>query len=153
MSNGEVRVCACACGSVKFTIQPPYNWVGYCHCKSCRISHSAPMVLNIGLDSTSVSLTAGEEKLVTGKSSLGALDRMNCADCGTLIYNFMPEIGYIGAPLACLESVQQNNPEIPEDIKPMSHIFYAERICDMADGLPKYLDLPTESGGTGEILS
>jgi hypothetical protein len=51
------------------------------------------------------------------------------------------------------EKVKQDNPQIPEDIKPMNNIFYAERICDTTGGLTKYLDFPTEHGGTGEFLS
>jgi hypothetical protein len=35
----------------------------------------------------------------------------------------------------------------------MNHIFYAERICYMAGGLPEYPDLLAESEGTGEIFS
>jgi hypothetical protein len=105
-----------------------------------------PVVLNTELDSTSFTLIAGEEKLVIGKSSLGILDRMNCADCGTLVYNFMPEISFIGMPLAGFERIQQDSPKIPEYIEPMNHIFYAEHICAMAEGLPKYLDLQAGSG-------
>ena len=33
------------------------------------------------------------------------------------------------------------------------HIFYGERVMDLADGLPKFAALPTDFGGTGETIA
>ena len=33
------------------------------------------------------------------------------------------------------------------------HIFYGERVMDLADWLPKFAALPTDFGGTGETIA
>ena len=32
------------------------------------------------------------------------------------------------------------------------HVYYGERTMSVKDGLPKYKDLPSEFGGSGEML-
>ena len=36
--------------------------------------------------------------------------------------------------------------------QPSCHIYCEETVFDMQDGLPKYFDLPTELGGSGEMV-
>ncbi len=33
------------------------------------------------------------------------------------------------------------------------HVYYAERVLSMPDGLPKFKDFPVEYGGSGDTLS
>ena len=33
-----------------------------------------------------------------------------------------------------------------------AHIFYRSRVMDMNDDLPKFVDLPKEAGGSGEMF-
>ena len=42
--------------------------------------------------------------------------------------------------------------EDPLPFKPSFHIFYDERVMDLADGLPKFVALPPDFGGTGETI-
>jgi hypothetical protein len=35
---------------------------------------------------------------------------------------------------------------------PAAHLFYSERVMDVADGLPKFADMPEEYGGTGTLI-
>jgi hypothetical protein len=42
--------------------------------------------------------------------------------------------------------------EDPSAFKPSFHIFYDERVMDLADGLPKFAALPPDFGGTGETI-
>ena len=36
---------------------------------------------------------------------------------------------------------------------PAFHIFYAERVMDVADGLPKFAQMPEQFGGSGEQIA
>ena len=36
--------------------------------------------------------------------------------------------------------------------EPMLHVFYAEKVVSIKDGLPKMKDVPAEMGGSGETL-
>ena len=36
--------------------------------------------------------------------------------------------------------------------EPAMHIFYDERVMDIADALPKFVDVPAEAGGSGALV-
>jgi hypothetical protein len=38
----------CLCGAVTFEMEGPHNWIGHCHCDSCRRGAGAPLVTFIG---------------------------------------------------------------------------------------------------------
>ncbi|MDM8164437.1 GFA family protein [Roseovarius sp.] len=38
----------CLCGAVRFELDGPPNWVGHCHCDSCRRATGAPLVTFVG---------------------------------------------------------------------------------------------------------
>lgn len=38
----------CLCGAVRFELSGPPNWVGHCHCDSCRRATGAPVATFIG---------------------------------------------------------------------------------------------------------
>lgn len=46
-----------------------------------------------------------------------------------------------------------NDGEVPQGLEPQLHIFYGERVMNVADDLPKFKDLPEPFGGTGELLA
>jgi hypothetical protein len=41
-------------------------------------------------------------------------------------------------------------PTLP--FEPALHVNYQETVLPMKDGLPKYRDVPTDLGGTGELI-
>ena len=43
----------------------------------------------------------------------------------------------------------------PQDtfkFEPAFHIFYEERVMDVGDGLPKFVDVPEQFGGSGKTV-
>lgn len=38
------------------------------------------------------------------------------------------------------------------DFQPGLHVFYGQSVLSIADGLPKFKDIPAELGGSGETL-
>ena len=86
-----------------------------------------------------VRLTAGADVLRFYDSAGRTLQRrlpckVACGQCGTLIADegrtmwlAFPTLFDFGAP-----------PSVPQAFKPTCHIFYASRVLDMDDGLPKW---------------
>ena len=74
-----------------------------------------------------------------------ASGRVSCAKCGGCVANQKPRIDMtVVYPMTLAGS--------GFDYQPSSHIFYTERVMDFADGLPKFVDLPSQLGGSGETV-
>ena len=118
---------------------------GFCHCKSCQKSHSAALVevalfpaecVSIRGDLTSHSVTDTENAAI----------RHSCTKCGTRVLN-TPGRGQ--SHLRCVFPVLCENSDW---FQPSMHIFYEDRVVDISDALPKFLDLPREFGGSGKMV-
>ena len=123
----------------------------YCHCSQCRRALGADYATLVGAAPEAVTLVQGEIKsFATGKE-----DRHTCAACHATvfadlhhlkqraIYNTMfttPNHGPGGAITGAA-------------FKPTAHIFYNSGITHVTDGLPKFVNLPTAFGGSGEELN
>ena len=68
--------------------------------------------------------------------------RVSCARCGGAVANVKPawNVTVIYATVV---------PDLP--FQPVLHLHYGERVMDIADGLPKFVDGPEQIGGTGEL--
>jgi len=83
----------------------------------------------------------GETKSSTHNSES---QRISCTNCGGNVANDKPTKGLMVVyPMTLVES----------DLKfePTFHIFHRERVMDVADGLPKFLDAPKEAGFSGML--
>ncbi len=126
-----VRKGRCLCGAVSFEYQGPENWVGHCHCESCRRNTSSPYTTFIGVPRTAFRFTGIEPSVY--HSSPG-VRRLFCPRCGAPVAydagKFPDEIHFY---LASLEGASGLEPEF--------HVFVAEKVpwIELGDGLPKYL--------------
>jgi hypothetical protein len=116
--------------------------MGYCHCESCR-SWSASPVNGFSLWSP------GDVKVTKGAENIGmfaktpASERQFCKSSGGHIMTNHPGFGMVDVYAATIPGL---------DFKPAVHVFYAEKVMSIKDGLPKMKDLPAEFGGSGEAL-
>jgi hypothetical protein len=95
-------------------------------------------------------------RIETGENNLETLVRGNaklmlCSACKGLIYGISldpDKQGGIG--------VNANNFDFDngasDSFKPVRHIWYANRIIDFNDNLPKFKDAPKEQFGSGELF-
>lgn len=72
----------CLCGSVRFALTGAHNWVGHCHCDSCRRAAGAPIVTFIGHPNGQWAWTGTAPKVYP--SSPGNY-RHFCTDCGSAV--------------------------------------------------------------------
>ena len=143
----------CMCGRVRFEIYGEPNWVGHCHCSSCRRHSGASVSTYVGFESDQVRFESENRKIY--ESSPGVY-RSFCPDCGSTLTweGSWPEMGdlieiHIGA---------LDNPEL---FKPVNHMMYAERIpwFDVADNLPRFAgdntpgtNSPVAHGPSDEVI-
>lgn len=133
---------ACFCGAVRIALEGEPAVQGYCHCEDCRAWSAGPVNAFSLWPPASVTVTAGEDKLV-GYSRTPASDRRFCAECGGHVMTRHPEMDLVDVYPAVLSGFAH---------APTLHVFYGERMMDVSDDLPKFKDLPADFGGTGETV-
>lgn len=131
----------CGCGAVTFTAQGKPRWQGYCHCRSCQRAHAAPLLACAIFSVDDFSFSGGVE-LVTVTGGEGATKRFVCTRCGTKVFN---------QPHPSVRTVMISLCEERDWFQPEAHLWWSERLVDVADDLPKFLDFPAPFGGSGRL--
>lgn len=136
----KVRYTAtCHCGAVRYeTCDDPLD-SKICHCRVCQKLHGAPMQWAAIFHKHDVRFTAGLNHLHFFNSELNTHERIlpckvSCGLCHTLVADegrhmwlAFPSLFEFGCAT-----------KLPETFKPTCHIFYAKRLIDMNDDLPKW---------------
>jgi hypothetical protein len=147
----------CDCGAIKFTCEGEPIFTQHCHCNKCRevSSLSTREKDKLGYGFTAAYPT-NSLKIVEGNDHLdevikNRVKHLLCKSCHSLIYGISLEPekqGGIG--------VNANNfifsGGVPESFKPVRHVWYKDRIVDMNDDLPKFIDQPKDQFGSGELF-
>jgi hypothetical protein len=126
----------CACGSVAFEAHGWPNWVGICHCATCRRATGGISIAAAGFAKESVRMEG--PTLAEFASSPGVV-RSFCAACGT-------SLSYRSARWPDDVHLMVGALDRPEALQPQFHIFFDERVpwaCP-SDDLPKYRSTPGE---------
>ncbi len=129
----------CYCGQARITVTGMPRVSGYCHCQSCRRWHAAPITAWCSWPTDVVRI---EGETITTKHD-PVSQRVSCAVCGGGLANHKPEWNVSVVYVALLEGFE---------FRPTHHVHYGERVLDVADGLPKYVDLPGKLGGSEEMV-
>lgn len=132
----------CFCGEVEIEASGTPALMGYCHCEDCQAWSAAPI--------NAFSLWPPESVRVTkGGKSLGSYsktehsDRKYCTKCGGHLMTDHPGMGLVDIYANVLQGFVH---------EPAVHVHYGHRMLSVRDGLPKYKDLPSDAGGSGETL-
>jgi len=147
MSDTPVFSGSCFCGSVALEVRGQPIAAGICHCESCRRWHSAPINAWALWPAAAITITAGRDQLVefNKQGSNGPSGRTSCKRCGGAVFNRKLEFGMTVVYAMTLDGSGFV-------FQPTFHCFYGEGVMQFADGLPKFVDLPTELGGSGQRL-
>jgi hypothetical protein len=138
MSEAKIKG-RCFCGSVEFSLVPPTDFVGHCHCESCRLSHGAPFVTWTSVPKDRFKLLRGEEVLHWYGSSEW-IEWGFCSKCGSsMLYRVIKE-GHPESPKTDRMYVSVGSLVDPLDSRPTAHFSYEEKYSWLAmeDGLPKF---------------
>jgi len=150
MNNENLHQGSCFCGDVKFTVTGQPEAMAYCHCESCRQWSAGPasaftlwkpatLKITEGLDNM-----AGFDKNPLSGDTTVVSNRVWCKTCGGHLYTDHPTMGLIDIPAAVIREFT---------FTPAFHVHYQESALKIKDGLPKFKDLPTEAGGTGQTIA
>lgn len=129
----------CGCGNLSFEVNGEPLAQLYCHCRSCQVGHAAPIVAAAMFRSSDVTYR-GESRRITVTERAGATPRIICPRCGTKVVN---------EPVPTVRAILPALCETSAWFEPTMHVQWQDHILDVKDDLPRYLDYPTELGGTG----
>lgn len=132
---------SCFCGAVEIAAEGAPFAMGYCHCADCRAWSAQPLSSFTLWPPEAVSVTRGAEHVISF-SRTGSSHRKSCGKCGGHLMTEVPEAGFTDVYAAILPGL---------DFRPECHVHYREAVMAVADGLPKFRDLPEEAGGSGEM--
>ena len=132
--------CSCSCGKAAVVVAGPFLGRVRCHCTICQAANQAPYADSTILLAKHVPLGRVENVRFETMKEPPALQRGFCRSCGCFVVAygdywrflslaFVPAARYPGAV------------PLPE---PSMHVFYASRIADVADALPKYDEWPSD---------
>jgi len=110
-----------------------------CHCLACQKLHGAPMQWAAIFHKRHVRFTAGLHQLRFFNSEQGLPERIlpckvSCGRCGTPIADEGRRMWLAFPALFDFGS----RTEVPDSFKPTCHIFFALRVVDVRDDLPKW---------------
>ena len=142
MADNKTYQGGCFCGAVEIEVTGAPAAMGYCHCESCRHWSAGPINAFSLWSPDAVKITKGEAQIDTFAKTDNS-HRKWCKSCGGHLMTDHPGMKLIDVYAAVLPDL---------DFQPALHVFYAESVVSIKDGLPKMKDVPAEMGGSGETL-
>ena len=133
---------SCFCGAVEFEVTGEPAAMGYCHCDDCAAWAAAPINSFSLWAPDNVRITRGEDNVSTFNKTDRAY-RKFCKTCGGHVMSDHPGFGLIDVYPNVVPSLVH---------EPTLHVFYEYKTVSVKDGLPKYKNMPTDLGGSGETL-
>jgi len=129
----------CLCGAVEFSLTPPTDFLAYCHCRSCRLSHGAPFVAWTSVSREHFAFLAGEAE-VTWYQSSEWIQWGFCRRCGSSMLYRAIKAGHPESPKLDRMYVSAGSLTGPMDRAPSAHVSYEERLpwLEVADHLTRY---------------
>ena len=133
---------SCFCGAVQLEVTGDPVGQGYCHCRDCRSWSAGPVNAFSLWKPDQVRVTKGAEHIGVYHKTERSY-RKFCTKCGGHLLTEHP-------PWNLLDVYTATIPEFRH--QPGVHVFYAETVLPIRDGLPKMRDMPKEMGGSGQTL-
>ena len=124
----------CDCGSIKMTLSGEPIVRGICHCEDCRDLLKIPYHSVTAWDKERASIDAGNDTLTEFKHPTKRMSRFFCASCGETMFNSNAKDWRVVSQLLIRKNY---GGELPEALQPKLHFYYASRIVDIDDDLPK----------------
>ncbi|KAF7971010.1 hypothetical protein HWV62_22277 [Athelia sp. TMB] len=132
---------ACLCGNVEFEVHGDPLDAKHCHCRSCQKLHGAPFQWAVIFPKMSVRLVKNEgdslhffsTDIKTSESKHHVPCKVSCNTCRSPLFD-----EGCNTVLAYPSSFTFPDGKVPMDFQPTAHIFYAECVMEVPDGIPKW---------------
>ncbi|PSJ36797.1 GFA family protein [Allosphingosinicella deserti] len=136
MDTFEAR---CPCGSVTLQLEGEPLGQVFCHCDDCQNAHGAAYVPRAIYPVGSVTVAAGATSSWVNRVRTMII----CSACGSHLYGEIDGTPFRGVNAGLFP---------PGKFKPRAHIHTRYAVAPVVDDLPHYRDIPSEHGGTGELI-
>ncbi len=125
----------CQCGSVAGVLTGSPRVKGHCHCEDCRDLLDMPFHSVTAWDQEQLEITRGRDDLREYQHPNLEMKRVYCSRCGETLYN----TNAMDWRVVSQHLIRKCNDNVlPGELQAESHFFYARRIVDIDDSLPKY---------------
>ena len=125
---------ACDCSSIKITLSGEPIVRGFCHCSDCRDLLKIPYHSVTAWEKQQVKVDDGADNLIEFQHPVKRMKRFYCRNCGETLFNSNAKDWRVVSQLLIRKCY---GGELPEPLRAKSHFFYASRIADIDDQLPK----------------
>jgi hypothetical protein len=106
----------CLCGSVRYVLTAPPNYVYFCHCRDCQRESGSPFVTDMNVDRASLRITGPLTRYSRTGDSGRSVHRNFCTACGTtLLTEFDVDPDHVSIKACSLDD--------PSWVKPDRHLF------------------------------
>ena len=126
----------CDCESIELNVFGKPMARGICHCPSCQSLYNAAFHAGAVWPENALTITLGQAFIKEYKLPDKELRRYWCEKCGAIVFN-TNRFGYVVIPQARLRKA--NGGMLLPEFAPQVHLFYASRIMNIDDHLPKFL--------------
>jgi hypothetical protein len=127
----------CSCETVELQLSGSPAACGFCHCSSCQDFYALPVFSVTAWKREAVQVANGEDRLGEFTHPKKQMQKYFCLSCGeTLFGTNRLGMAVIGTPLI----ERAFGGQLPNEFRPTFHLFYAQRVLDVEDALPKYLE-------------
>jgi hypothetical protein len=124
----------CDCGGVKASLHGVPKVRGFCHCEDCRELLKIPYHSVTAWEKEQVNIDEGADQLIAFQHPTKRMKRFYCSNCGETLFNSNAADWRVVSQLLIRKCY---GGELPEPLHSKMHFFYARRIVDVADDLPK----------------
>lgn len=139
MSSNAKYEGSCLCGQIKVQVEGPPIRAGYCHCKTCRTWHAAPINAVAVWPNEAVRVLQGEALMANYQS--GISNRHWCRECGSGLMNRLNLQGSASpqdqAEFTVVYAALLTDSGFVHDGS--YHIHCDEAMLDLHDGIPKFM--------------
>ncbi|HMN46859.1 MAG TPA: GFA family protein [Povalibacter sp.] len=127
----------CLCGTVRYEVTGPCQWMTHCHCSMCRKHSGSLFGTTLGVPEQNFRWLQGEDAIVHYRSS-PSFQRPFCRECGSPV----PDIA--GGMAICPAGGLADD----LDAKPQAHIFVASKspMHELTDDLRQFEEYPPGYG-------
>lgn len=127
---------SCDCGAIRLDVRGEPTASGYCHCESCRKLYGVEVLLAAAWPNEAVKRRVSDDANLIGHRLIGRrMWRYHCSECGRLMHG-RNRRGYIVIPGERFRDAADGR--LPAALAPTAHVFYDQRVLDIADDLPKH---------------
>jgi len=125
----------CLCGVVRYAVEGPFLYAGYCHCSRCRAASGSAFSAFAGIGRDRLSVSDGLDSITTYEMNPDNIGSF-CQRCGSSLFSLVRDGQFFHVTMGTLID--------DPGIRPTFHIFVGSKAPwhEITDSLPQHAGLP-----------